>query len=271
MTAHVYTIGWPVEHTRSPAIMNAAFEAAGIDARMLPFPVAPQPHEALRAAVDELVATHALGASITLPHKTGIVGLCDELSPEARAIGAVNCVVIDGTRVIGHNTDATAFLDALVTAGFELRGKRAVLLGAGGAARAVAHALRGGRAIEVVARRPEAVAWAVAWPWTDEHLRECFARADLVVDCTSAGLDPARDAAFTAGLPLDVLRPGAWIGTLVYHRRTRLLDAASGHPTFDGRAMLVRQAARAFELWTHVPAPVDIMTRALDASLVKSA
>ena len=247
---------------------DAAFAALGIDARMEPRAVPP---EQLADAIAELRALPMLGASVTIPHKLAVMASCDELSADARAIGAVNCLELAGDRLIGHNTDAGGFLDGLVAAGFALRGKRAVLLGAGGAARAVAYALRGARAIEVIARAPAEVTWAKAWPWTAEQLRECFARADLVVDCTSTGLDPASDAAFTAGLPLDALPQAAWIGTLVYHRRTQLLAAAASHPTFDGRAMLVHQAARAFRIWTQLEPPVAIMAQALDASLVKSA
>ncbi|MGE5184763.1 MAG: hypothetical protein ACM31C_21975, partial [Acidobacteriota bacterium] len=100
-----------------------------------------------------------------------------------------------------------------------------------------------------------------------------LARAELVVDCTPTGLDAAADAAFAAALPLDALPAGALVATLVYHRRTALLEraAARGHPTLDGRAMLVHQAARAIAIWTGREPPVDIMTRALDAALVKSA
>jgi len=186
------------------------------------------------------------------------------------AFAAVNCLEI-GDQLVGHNTDCDGFLDGLTEAGFELRGKRVVLLGAGGAARAVAYGVRGGRAIEVIARRPAEVSWAVAWPWTEENLRDCFARADLVVDCTSACLAPDTDAELTNALPFDALRPGAWVSTLVYHRPTSLLERASslGHSTLDGRAMLVHQGARAFTIWTGMPAPVAVMARALEQSLAR--
>jgi shikimate dehydrogenase len=259
-------LGWPVEHSRSPAMLNAAFAVDRIDAVMVPFAVPPT---SLPTVISTLRAIKALGASVTLPHKLAVAALCDELSTEAKAIGAVNCLELAGDQLIGHNTDCAGFLDGLVAAGFELRGKRAILLGAGGAARAVAYGLRGGRAIEVIARRPAEVTWARAWPWTDEQLRECFARADLVVDCTSAGLDETTDVALTAALPLDALPPSAWVATLVYNRRTSLLERASerGHSTLDGKAMLVHQGARAFQIWTGTPAPVQVMARALDASL----
>ncbi len=260
-------LGWPVEHSRSPAMLNAAFAADQVDAVMVPIAVPP---EGLAAVVAGLRAMRCLGASVTIPHKLDVAALCDELSPAAKAIGAVNCLEF-GESLVGHNTDCDGFLDSLVAAGFDLRGKRVILLGAGGAARAVAYGVRGARAIEVIARRPSEVAWAQAWPWTAENLRDCFARADLVVDCTSAGLDPESDIALSESLPLSTLRSGAWVGTLVYHRRTNLLERASslGYSTLDGSAMLVHQGARAFTIWTGEPAPVAVMTRALDAALAR--
>jgi shikimate dehydrogenase len=265
-------LGWPVEHTRSPALLNAAFVADQIDAVLVPIGVAPEDLATVIAGLRALRAPRMLGASVTVPHKLAVAKLCDELSPAAKAIGAVNCLELaDDGRLVGHNTDCDGFLDALTEAGFELRGKRVVLLGAGGAARAVAYGVRGARAIEVVARRPADVGWAVAWPWTDENLRDCFGRADLVIDCTSAGLDPETDTQLTDSLPLDALASGAWVATLVYHRTTGLLERASslGHSTLDGRGMLVHQGARAFTIWTGLPAPVAVMARALDSSLAR--
>lgn len=258
-------LGWPVEHSRSPQILNAAFAAAHIDAVMIPIGVPPQ---GFATAVGGLRAMRALGASVTIPHKLAAAALCDELSPAARAIGAVNCLHLDDDHMIGHNTDEGGFTDGLTAAGFDLRGARAVVLGAGGAARAVAYGLRVGRAVEVIARRPETVTWARAWPWTDEHLREAFGRADLIVDCTPVGLGGPDEAAVVDTLPFDALSPKAWVASLVYHRPTLLLERARerGYSTLDGRAMLVHQAARAFTIWTGVPAPIDVMTRALDDS-----
>ncbi len=246
-------------------MLNAAFAALGIDATMERLEVAP---EQLGEEIARLRALPMLGASVTVPHKLAVAALCDELSATARAIGAVNCLELAAGRLIGHNTDAPGFADALAAAGFDPRGKHAVLLGAGGAARAVAHALRDAR-VEIVARR----AGAGTLPWNDAQLRTSLARADLVVDCTPTGLDPASDAAFVASLPLDALAKGALVATLVYHRRTALIEraAAQGHPTLDGRAMLVHQAARALTIWTGREPLIEIMARALDASLVKSA
>jgi shikimate dehydrogenase len=257
-------LGWPVEHSRSPAMMNAAFVADSIDAVMIPIGVPPG---GLPTIVAALKAMRAVGASVTLPHKVAVASLCDELSPQAKAIGAVNCLEIQDDALIGHNTDCDGYADGLTAAGFDVRGKRCVLLGAGGAARAVAWGLRGARAVEIIARKP--VDWARAWAWTDEQLRESFARADLVVDCTSAGLQLETDTAFVDSLPLDALPSAAWVSTLIYNRTTSLLERASerGHSILDGKSMLVHQAARAFRIWTGADAPVEVMARALDASL----
>jgi shikimate dehydrogenase len=260
-------IGWPVEHSRSPQMFEAAFGAAAIDAVMIPIGVPP---EALAQILGALGAMRALGASVTLPHKIAAAAACDELSAAAREIGAVNCLQFDGGRLIGHNTDAAGFIDALVAAGFAPAGKRCVILGAGGAARAVAYGLRTAQAgaIEVIARHPERVSWTVAGPWRAPELARCFGGADLVVDATPIGL-AAGDAAALDALPLDALPGAAWVATLVYHRRARLIERAieRGHSTVDGRGMLVHQGARAFVIWTGAPPPIQAMQRALDLSL----
>jgi shikimate dehydrogenase len=260
-------IGWPVEHSRSPQMFAAAFAAAAIDAVMIPIGVPP---EGLAQITGALVAMRALGASVTLPHKLAAAALCDELSPAARAIGAVNCLQVDGARLVGHNTDAPGFTDALVAAGFTPAGKRCVILGAGGAARAVAYGLRaaGAGAIDVIARTPEQVGWVAARRWDPAELRACFAGAELVVDATPIGLADG-DAAAIDALPLDALPEAAWVATLVYHRRPLLLERAGarGHSIIDGRGMLVHQGARAFAIWTGASPPIQAMQRALDLSL----
>jgi shikimate dehydrogenase len=253
-------LGWPVAHSKSPAMHDAAFAALDIDAKMIAIGVQP---EGLAAELARLRSLPMLGASITVPHKIAVVSSCDELSDDARAIGAVNCLELAGDRLVGHNTDASGFRDALIAAQFSPADAFAVLLGAGGAGRAVGHALRvAGARVEVVTRN----AAATTRPWSE--LPELFARADLVVDCTSAGLEPETDAVFAEALPLGRLRTHALVATLVYHRRTRLLDLAAtlGHPTLDGRGMLIHQAAQAFALWTGQVAPLEVMARAFDAT-----
>jgi len=258
-------LGWPVEHSKSPAMMNAAFAACGIAAEMIRIAVPP---EGFAQTIAELRARPMLGASVTVPHKLAAHALCDELSPAATAIGAVNCLALEGDLLVGHNTDAPGFVDAALAAGMHLGNSRVVLLGAGGAARAVAYGCReAGAQVEVVARTPESVSWIRARPWN--ALEALFTATDLVVDCTSAGLDRERDAELVASLPLEGLAHRAWVATLVYHAKTIFIERAQalGHSTLDGRAMLVHQGARAFTLWTGVAAPLDVMAAALLSTL----
>ncbi|HEY0251277.1 MAG TPA: hypothetical protein VGC41_07100, partial [Kofleriaceae bacterium] len=140
-------LGWPIEHSKSPQIMNAAFSATGISAEMIRVGVPP---EQFAAKLAELRALPMLGASVTIPHKLAAHDLADELSPAARAIGAVNCLELRDGTLIGHNTDAPGFVDALPR-----KPHRVVLLGAGGAARAVAYGCKElGAEVAVVARTP---------------------------------------------------------------------------------------------------------------------
>jgi shikimate dehydrogenase len=251
VTRRAYVIGWPVEHSKSPPMINAALRAMGIDAVMERKAIRPDELSVLRDL-------HPLGVSVTVPHKEAIVALCDERSPEVDVIGAANCLEFTGGKVIAHNTDAGGFVDSL---GFSPR--HAVILGAGGAARAVAYGLSGIH-VDVVARRP--ATWVASHAWTE--LPHLLAHADLLVDCTSAGLDPTAEL----DVPLHALPDKATVATLIYHQRTRLLEraAALGYSTLDGRGMLVHQGARALAIWTGKAAPIDAMTRALDDSLVKN-
>jgi shikimate dehydrogenase len=259
-------LGWPVAHSASPALHNAAFRALGIDAVFVALPVVPAD---LPAAVRGMRALCMLGASVTVPHKQAIVALCDRLDPSAERIGAVNCLVFDGG-VTGHNTDAAGFTDALRgELGREPTGARAVLLGAGGAARAVAVALGGaGAAVHVIARSPGAATWCAARPWTAESLRALLPVCDLLVDCTPVGLAP--DQAVPVDVPLDLLPSGAAVCALSYGPPGSALLAgarARGLAAMDGAAMLVHQGARAFTLWTGRPAPLDVMHAAMRARI----
>lgn len=252
-------LGWPVGHSRSPALHNAAFAAAGIDAVFVALAVPPAE---LPTVIRALAATGALGASVTVPHKEAARAACARLDPVAARAGAVNCLVFEGGEVIGHNTDAGGFVDALGEAGVAPAG-RAVLLGGGGAARAVAVGLGdAGADVTVVARRPAAVSWCDARPWTE--LPALLDGAALLVDCTSAALDAAAGAALADAVALERLPAGAAVATLVYHRATPLLTraAARGHRIVDGAGMLLHQGARAFTLWTGRPAPLEVMRHA---------
>lgn len=263
MTRRAFVLGWPIGHSKSPAMMNAAFRAVGLDAEMAPLAV--QPAELARV-IAELRALPMLGASVTIPHKVDVAALCDRVDIAAEQTGAVNCLSLDGDALVGHNTDAMGFVDALLAAGCVLRDARVVILGAGGAARAVAYGVRAeGASCEVFSR--SAAPWTTTRPMSEVGV--AFANADLIVDCTPTGLEPALEGGFVDALPLAQLAKRAWVATLIYNRPTLLLERAQqlGHASIDGRGMLVHQGARAFSIWTGRAAPIDDMRRALDLSL----
>ena len=257
-------LGWPVAHSRSPLMHNAAFAAAGVDAVFVALPVASPD---LAAVVRALSAVGALGASVTVPHKHAVMALCDHVEPPADRLGAVNCLAFENGAVVGHNTDAGGFVDGLRADGLAPEGRRALILGAGGAARAVAAGLAdAGARVTVIARRPEAVAWCQARPWSE--LTTEATRSDLLVDATSAALDDEAGRALADQVPVDALPAAAAVVSLVYHQRTALVARAAerGLRTGDGLPMLLHQGARAFAIWTGLPAPLEVMRGALLAA-----
>lgn len=254
-------LGWPVAHSLSPAMHNAALAATGVDAVFVALPTAPPD---LAAVVRGLAAVGALGASVTVPHKQAVAALCDHVEAPADRVGAVNCLAFEGGAVVGHNTDAGGFVDGLLADGIEPAGRRAMILGGGGAARAVATGLiDAGATVLVAARRPSAVTWCRAHPWT--ALRGELSRCDLLVDATSAALDDDGDHTLAETVPLAALPDGAAVVSLVYHRRPLLLARAAdrGLTTAGGLPMLLHQGARAFTIWTGRAAPLDVMRAAL--------
>lgn len=261
-------IGSPVRHSLSPALHNAAFAAAGLDWVYLAFEVAPG---AVPAALGGVRALGIAGLSVTMPHKDAVAAGCDEVSVAARALGAVNCVVNDGGRLVGHNTDGAGFVASLREEGCDPAGMRCVVLGAGGAARAVVEALGAAGAAEVcVVNRTAAkaeVAAALAGGAGRVGGADAVAGADLIVNATSVGM-----GADAGSLPCDagLLRAGQWVADIVYEPAdTALLLAAravGAHP-IGGIGMLIHQAAVAFTLWTGVDAPVHAMRTAGLAAL----
>ena len=265
-------IGDPIRHSRSPAIFNAAFAAAALDWAYLAFEV---PSGGAAGALDAVRALGLEGLSVTMPHKTDVAELVDERSPQAELLGAVNCVVRRGDRLIGHNTDGAGFVASLrADAGFDPAGQRCVVLGAGGAARAVVLALAeaGAAGVVVVNRSPNkaATAAALAGPVGAtapiDDLAGALAAANLVVNATSLGMDAASTPIGPAAL--TALPDSALVADLVYQPAvTPLLAAATarGLHTMGGLGMLVYQAAEAFTHWTGEVAPVAEMRRAAEA------
>jgi len=258
-------IGRPIRHSLSPVILNAAFDAAGLDWRFVALDVAPGDG----AAAIRATRTLGLGGlSVTMPHKADAHDAVDETTAVAAELGAVNCVFWRGDRLVGDNTDGAGFLDALAEdPGIDVAGLRCVVVGAGGAGRAVVRALGAAGAIEVavVNRSPEPAhrAAALAGAVGRVGAPQDAAGADLVVNATPLGMG------LVAGepLPLDpaLLREGQVVADLIYHPRvTPLLAAAAdrGARTTGGLGMLVHQAAHAFARWTGADAPVAAMAAA---------
>jgi shikimate dehydrogenase len=262
-TKLVAVLGYPILHSQSPQMHNAAFAALGIDAVMVPLAIAPAD---FAKAVETLCNAGFLGASVTTPHKDAAFNVCHQLAPSAQHVGAVNCLQFVASRIIGHNTDGDGFANALAQAGVSVSGKQIVILGAGGAARAVAYGVRQAAGISVFARRPATVSWTTALPWQSDSLRPAFASADIVVDCTSTAVSANNDdSQFVDSLPLSELRTTAAVCSLTYHCSTALakVAAARGLITHDGKGMLLAQGAIAFGIWTGQPAPLEIMRAAL--------
>ena len=266
MTALAGVLGFPVAHSRSPDMHNAAYSAIGLEWRYVKLPVPP---ELFAETVRALPRSGFHGANVTIPHKHAALELADERTPSADAIGAANTLTfLDGGGIEAHNTDAPGFLAALGED--DARGLRALVLGAGGAGRAVAWALREAGAAEVA-----------VWNRTPERAKALAddlgvsaiprpATCDLLVNATSVGLEPRMNEAETLeALALDQLLPPQIVVDLVYgHEPTPLLAWASrgGSRTVNGLEVLVRQGALSFERWTGVEAPVEAMRAAAVSS-----
>lgn len=273
-------IGYPLGHSVSPSMQQAALDLCGFRAT---YRLWETPRDDLPEMVSRLRRPDYLGANVTVPHKEAVLPLVDRLSSEAQSIGAVNTIVNTKGCLEGHNTDAPGFLSALrEEAQFDPKDKRVVLLGAGGAARAVSFALAGYGVAEIailnrtVSRAEELaeelrrkaspdvriLAASIDSLSTFSQLQTC----DLLVNATSIGLVEGETP-----LPASLIPRGALIYDLIY-RPTRLLSEARerGARTLDGLSMLVYQGALAFQLWTGRPAPVEVMREAAARALWQS-
>jgi shikimate dehydrogenase len=292
-------LGHPVAHSRSPALFATALRVAGLEAQFSYYAV-DVPPEALEAAVAGLRPLGFAGANVTVPHKVRVAGLCDALEPAAVAARSVNLVVVEAGRLVGDSTDGAGLVRALGELGFSAANRRAVVVGAGGAARAAVAVLRAERVAHIAcAARNLVAAEALGADAVISHvprsggaaggggrgggaggggggaggggdgepaaLHAALDGADLVVQCTTLGMRdgdalPLGDAAL-ARLPAQAL-----VYDLVYRTgETPLVRAARarGLQAADGRAMLVHQAALAFERWTGAAAPLDAMRAAV--------
>jgi len=280
MTITAGIIGYPLGHSVSPAFQQAAFDFHGMDVRYVAWETPPAD---IAQRVKMLRSTDILGSCVTVPHKEAVIPYLDRVSEGARRIGAVNTIVNRDGTLEGYNTDVTGFLRALREDGdFDPAGKRVLLLGAGGAARAagralvdagvasmtianraieldMAHrlvaALGSGTALEAIPLEREALIIRNGW--------------DLIVNCTTLGMwhGPGEDE---SPLPDDLIPPRALVYDVVYNpEKTPLLRAAArtGARTLGGLHMLVYQGAEAFQLWTGRDAPLEVMFEAARQAL----
>jgi shikimate dehydrogenase len=277
MTRYLGIIGYPLGHSLSPVMQQAALDYHRLDVRYVAWETLP---DALAERVESLRRPENLGANVTVPHKEAVLARLDEVAPLARRIGAVNTIVksADGDRLVGHNTDAAGFIRALRDdAGFDPAGAVTLLLGAGGAARAVVFGLvDAGVGSLVVTNRSLARARAlvrelegraVVCDWAE---REVTARqVDLIVNATSLGM-AGGPAAAESPLAAAAIGRGALVYDLVYNPQTTPLlreAARAGARTLGGLAMLVYQGAAAFRLWTGLEPPLDMMRAAAQRAL----
>jgi shikimate dehydrogenase len=255
-------LGWPVAHSRSPAMQEAALAAAGLT--NWSYQKLPVPPELFAETVRALPGARFVGANVTIPHKELALALADEASDAARAIGAANTLTFAGGAIHAENTDAPGLLAALPIAP---AGRTALVLGAGGSARAAVWALlgAGATAVRVWNRTPER-AERLANELGAEAVRAA-APADLLVNCTAAGLEG--DQLKNLPLRADELEGYACVVDLVYRPGgTELVAEARRRrlPLVDGLDVLVHQGALSFERWTGHPAPVQAMQTAVRAA-----
>ena len=280
MTKRAGIIGFPVSHSVSPALQQAAFDYHGIEARYEYWETTP---EALAERIASLRDSGVLGAQVTVPHKQEALAFVDAMSDDVRALGAVNVIANDNGTLAATNTDVTGFVRALrEDAGADLKGKRVLLLGAGGAARAIVLGLaREGiaslaianrtaqRALDVAAVAAGMVSRIEAIPLSPEALASEAADADLIVNSTTLGMTGVGGP---APLAARAIPPAALVYDIVYNPPDTplLLEAkAAGAQTLGGLAMLVYVGAEAFEQWTGLKAPVDVMMAAAEKALAE--
>ena len=271
-------IGNPVGHSLSPAIHNAAFEALGLDFVYLAFRV-----EDLKSALAGMRAlSNFRGMSVTIPHKIEAMNYVDEIAEVDRSIGSINTIINDNGKLIGLGTDGPGALKALVDAGVALDGKHVLMLGAGGASRAIAFTLARSTKLNKLTLmdineamlqglaadlRAGTAARIEAEALTDASLATAMADADVIINCTPIGMHPKEDASL---VPVELFRPGQAVFDIVYNPlETRLLaDARSrGLTVISGVDMFINQAVLQFREFTGVDAPVEVMRRVVMARL----
>lgn len=271
-------IGHPIRHSLSPTILDAAFRAAGLDWVYVAFDV---PDGQGAAAVAAMRTLGLGGLSVTMPHKAAVAAACDELTAVARALGAANCLYWQGTTLCGDSTDGVGLLDSLrLDEGIDPAGAHCVIVGAGGAGRAVAHALgtAGAARVVIVNRSPGPAEHAarLAGPVGVVGAPPDVADADIVVNATPLGMGTvvATDGSEPLPFDVDLLTSAQVIVDLIYDPATTPLLAAAhgrGARTVNGLGMLIHQAAHAFRRWTSEEPALEAMSAAALRELARRA
>lgn len=272
-TKNLGIFGYPVEHSLSPIIQNAALEKAGLDYAYIAMPIAA---DDLETAVNGLKAMNFRGVNVTIPHKQNIMQYLDEINEDAKIIGAVNTVVNDNGHLTGYNTDVIGFIDALKNKGFVINGKEAVMLGAGGAARAVVWGLIKEKIskLSIGVRNTAKVQPLVDYfkdyikielfDWNDKGFKSALKNADLLINTTPLGMTPKVDA--MPPVDFELISPNTFVYDIIYTpAETLFLKTAREHgcQTLNGEGMLVGQGAASFKLWTGADADIELMTEKL--------
>lgn len=271
-------IGWPLSHSLSPVFQNAAFEHLGLDCCYVPFPVDPGQ---LDAAIRAIPALNIAGLNVTVPHKESVIHCLSSLSDEAMMTGAVNTIIVSAKGLVGHNTDGQGFTASLNEAGESVKGRTILVIGAGGAARAVVVSLaREGASAIFIANRTVSKAESLKEVLIRHYskikaeaigiepvdLKRVFKNIDIIINTTSIGLkkgDPTP-------VPKEFLHKDLFVCDLIYNPPdTELIRCAKelcrGH--MNGSGMLIHQGAASFKLWTGIEPPVHIMRQALQDAL----
>ena len=266
--------GYPISHTLSPAMHNAVIKALGLDMVYLPFEVKPSN---LKEAINGIKSLGIIGVNITIPHKESVIRFLDDISEEARLVGAVNTIVYKDRKLVGYNTDGSGYMASLKEElGFNPKSKRIIIIGAGGAARGILAALATQKPKSItVANRTLSRAVSLiktfkgkfrdtrfeAINLDDNMLKMSFNSVDLLINTTSVGMKQSK----ALKIPLETLPKIAIVSDIIYNPlETLLLKKAKkiGLTTHGGLGMLVHQGARSFKLWTGMDAPMNVMRKA---------
>jgi shikimate dehydrogenase len=272
-------IGDPIKHSLSPAMHNAAFKELGLDCVYLPFKV---PKSMLADAMGGVRTLGISGLNVTHPHKEGVVNFLDELNPVAKMVGAVNTIKNLNGKLVGFNTDGEGAAQALINSTGKLQGKKVLVLGAGGAARAIAFSLIQNGVELSIANRTVSKGKALAnsieqqlgkrvkvLSMERDYLTREIKNTDILINATRVGMSPAANQTLVTS---DMMHPGLLAFDIVYEPlQTKFIQEARkvGARTLTGIEMLIHQGAISFQIWTGMPAPVDVMRTAAKRELGK--